>query len=709
MARFFVLGFLSWLVGSRSSHSAQHGGRIAVAVVFLIALAHCARAAPPGQSFFGNSYPGRIWVQNSIEALAVAEDGTIFTNSSWDEAGREAGIYRDGRPVGMLEGLHGWGRRGGGAITLACDCVFVAMSQAGGFKHPEEDYPPRGEKWFGVTRYKTDGSVSPWPEGRGYAGAMIILSTQHPVTGMTRFGASIAVAVAGEDAIFLLDPDTMRQVDRWTIRSPGKLAQWGTTLWCLPSGGGGPIEIGPTGTPTGRTIADPPQAAAIAASSQYLFVADGGASQQILVFDADLGKVRELGVAGGVCAEPRGAYGEGRFGGVSALSVDPRNGHLIVAENGGPSAFEVGNGVFLGAYNPDGTRLWQIHGLEFLDRGDIDPGDESLIISKDTLYRIEGSIEEQGPVARPVASTLDSFRFPQDPRLHIQLCSADVVRAHGQMLMGLIGQRATTLALYRFDGNTAVPTAVFGQRGGQGLAGFPPGSRKDIPFRWQDTDGDGAFHESEFLPFDVGEGWAWHVTDNGDIWFGDHGGTILHFPLEGFDKTCVPRWAREPATYRVPAGLFTEVNRIEVDNETLYIGGYSGTDPKPHGDWGLIGTRLVRIDGFPNHPHVVWNIRLPYDGSEVARDNRKLPKAMDIEDGLVFVGYVTGAEIEVFDAASGRPLTTLRPGPAVDSLSGWLDIPFAVRAHRRTSGEWLVIAEEVWRGKNLLYQLEDPR
>jgi hypothetical protein len=452
-----------------------------------------------------------------------------------------------------------------------------------------------------------------------------------------------------------------------------------------------------------------------------------------VIFGSDLKEVGRIGVAGGVFAEPRGELGEGRFGGISALAVDPQNGNLIVAENGGPSAYNVGNGLFLSAYTREGKRLWQVQSLEFLDRGSVDPADETAtvtnlweklgrwlglrvdpadgmaIVTKDTIYRSDLPLTEPGPVARPVATTLDRFRFPQDPRLHFKLCSADVVRVEGHKLMGLIDQMAANLALYRFDGNTAVPVALFSQEGAQGPTAFPPGSRRNMPFRWQDANGDGRFEGIEFLPFKVRRGWAWHFADNGDVWFATEGGDIFHYPLERFEENGVPRWAAQPTKHLLPEGLLTEINRIAIEGDTLFVGGYSEADPKPKGDWGLIGTRLVRIDHFPADPKVAWNIRLAYDGVDVGRDKRRLPKALDVEDGLIFVGYVTDAEIEVFDAADGRPLTTLRPGPAVDNLTGWFDIPYAIRAHRRKSGDWLVIAEEVWRGKNLLYQLNDPR
>ncbi|MCJ8280376.1 MAG: hypothetical protein MJK14_10855, partial [Rivularia sp. ALOHA_DT_140] len=48
-------------------------------------------------SWIGNSFGGGDkWVQIQISGMYVAPDGKIYTNSIWDEAGREAGIYKNG-------------------------------------------------------------------------------------------------------------------------------------------------------------------------------------------------------------------------------------------------------------------------------------------------------------------------------------------------------------------------------------------------------------------------------------------------------------------------------------------------------------------------------------------------------------------------------------------------------------------------------------
>ena len=63
--------------------------------------------APPGKyrtSWVGNSFGGHggpnglgYWVQNGADEIEVTPDGTVFAGVGWDEAGRAAGLYKDGK------------------------------------------------------------------------------------------------------------------------------------------------------------------------------------------------------------------------------------------------------------------------------------------------------------------------------------------------------------------------------------------------------------------------------------------------------------------------------------------------------------------------------------------------------------------------------------------------------------------------------------
>lgn len=54
-------------------------------------------------SSFGFPEPAEVtddWVQDYIDCMTVTADGTCYTTSEWDEAGRDHGIYKDGDVIG---------------------------------------------------------------------------------------------------------------------------------------------------------------------------------------------------------------------------------------------------------------------------------------------------------------------------------------------------------------------------------------------------------------------------------------------------------------------------------------------------------------------------------------------------------------------------------------------------------------------------------
>src|SRR5450759_3135035 len=79
-------------------------------------------------SWIGNSYGGgKKWVQQDIHAMAVMPDGTVFTNVGWDEAGGNAGEFRDGELVRYAMHTHGWGYQGGEAVAANSRYVYLGV------------------------------------------------------------------------------------------------------------------------------------------------------------------------------------------------------------------------------------------------------------------------------------------------------------------------------------------------------------------------------------------------------------------------------------------------------------------------------------------------------------------------------------------------------------------------------------------------------
>src|SRR5579871_3342341 len=106
---------------------------IAVAVLSFAAFAYTQDFKSPAldavTSWIGNTYGGgEKWVQQDIHAMTVMPDGTVFTNVGWDEAGGNAGEYRDGALVRYAKHTHGWGNTGGEAIAANSRYVYLAMA-----------------------------------------------------------------------------------------------------------------------------------------------------------------------------------------------------------------------------------------------------------------------------------------------------------------------------------------------------------------------------------------------------------------------------------------------------------------------------------------------------------------------------------------------------------------------------------------------------
>lgn len=82
---------------------------------------------------------------------------------------------------------------------------------------------------------------------------------------------------------------------------------------------------------------------------------------------------------------------------------------------------------------------------------------------------------------------------------------------------------ADSLAIYRFDGEIAVPTSMF--------------ARKSTSWLWRDRNGDGKIQTTEYeiLGKDGDSLWGWEIDSNGDIWQASRLGKIYHYRFQGLD------------------------------------------------------------------------------------------------------------------------------------------------------------------------------
>ncbi len=709
--------------------SAQLAGGVLVASLAALALAALAAAAEPLQyttTWFGNTFGGGPkWVQNFIEGLYVGPDGTAYAASGWDEACREFGIYRGGDVVGNCADTHGWGTGGGPAVTANSRYLFLAHShgnEGGHLQGPE--YPPKGSEWYGISRRSLDGSHARFDGGRGRFGDMLVLhevdtKTRAQVTGLAADAQGLLYASdphAGQVRVFRCD--TMASAGAWPVARPGPLALDARgTLWVLQggeAGGQGPrvLRYAPDGKPLAQAITFGkdvvPTALAFDRKTGDLLVTDNGPAQQVLIYTAvdTAPKLKgTFGEKGGVYAGPKpGLAGPARLAGPMGVGTDAA-GNLYVGCN------QPAGGSILRAFSPAGTLLWELLGLEFVDCADTDPASDGAdVFTTECRYTMDWSRAGPGAPWRWRSQTLDPFRYPDDPRLHENhhdFTDPLYRRLGGKPFLVVRGMFQHMLVFYRLEGEIAVPSAMFAKGPYHVGPWQPPGQPEKGRWIWRDSSGDGQFQADEYRDADGvrdPESWAWWVDEKGDVWQGNQDGPdpIRRFPFEGLDEKGNPVYRRASSQALALPEPMNHLLRIEYHPATdvMYLTGHTKDRPKTGGEWGQVGTEILRFDRWSaGNRNPRWRVALPYDPPK----NVSVKSFCTAGDAVFAVEFRT-ARVHVFDAATGQELGEMTPGPEVARESGWIDFPDAIRAWRRRDGEYLVFVEEDAKAKVIVYR-----
>ncbi len=679
-------------------------GLIASALIALYAHPSTTSETPYRTSWIGNTFSGGSkWVQIQISTLQVAPDGTIYTNSEWDEAGREVGIYKDGDVIGKAKDLHGWGRTGGVAIAANQQYLFVAMQQEPG-GNPGDDYPPKGTTWYAVRRYNLSGEPVPFSGGRGYDKSMLIVSTSSPIAGLAIAGNELYVSDRAANRIRVYNSETLRELRNWKCTRPGAIAADSQgNLWIIQakdSSHAAKISYySKTGTFLSKEIAGIDAPTAIALDNQNrLLVTENGPRQQVLIYNisGEPALAGTLGTEGGIYSGTPGEIGDLKFYGLSGVGTDAA-GNIYVSNDGFNRS-----GADLRKFSPSGVLQWRLLGLQFVDTADADPiSDGADVFTKDEHFVMDYR-KHRGQEWTYQAYTVDKFRYPDDARLHSTPTSPFVRRLGGKRFLYLTDQYAARFLIYRFDGEIAVPSAIFAKNHSKWPANQPTAAS----WLWRDLNGDGAIQNNEYEKLGAADSsiWGWEVDSKGDIWQASESGYIRHYRCQGLDAYGSPIYSGAASEKIAVPAPFKTLTRIKYfpEMDVMYLGGYTVDRPNVDGDWGLVGTEIVRYDNWSQSRKARWRLVLPYNPAA----NPKLHvKSMDVAGDRVFAVTSKTAEVYVYDAAMADFIAKLTPGSEVAGETGWIDIPYGLRAYRRANGEYVVFVEEVWKAKAIVYRL----
>jgi len=652
----------------------------------------------PSQSWIGNSGGSDDYVQFAVEDLCLLPPGgPLATNSPWDEAGKEAGAYSlDGRVLHRFPDLHGSGRRGGRAVAANGRYVFLACQQ-GHVEGQDEGYPRKGVTWFGVRRYHHDGSFAPWPNGKGWNRTLLVLDTQPCTAGLAAQGHELYVSDSDSQSIRIFNSDTMEEVKRFPFERPGRLAaEAAGALWIVraaaPDQPACVVRCDRAGTPraTLSTLSDP-AALAVDDARGRLLVADNG-PHQVFVYDiaGTAPKLADtLGVPGGIYADPPGTTGDLRFNRITGLAADA-DGNVYVATSGLETS---GAGAELRKFSPQKKRLWRLQGLTHGDGAAPDPASPEDVFTPRQRFRLDYT--PQLPTWDLAAWTLDPRKY-DDPRAHADYASVLVRRIGGKRILYLADKGVTRLAIFRFDGEIAVPAGLLMPQSRP--REWPPGQPETGSWIWRDLNGDGKVQRDEMAaqPDSEPRSWNWFVDAKGGLWRGYEREGILHLPCRGLDEHGNPIYRWDDAERLGTPPPFTEISELEYDpdTDTLFLTGETRQFQRDRSErWGPAGCVMARYD---HKTDLRWAIPL---------DTATTTRAFCYEAPLIFVTDFLQAAIEVFDAESGLKIGTVGPGRPVGYQSGWADFPRCIRACRLPTSEFIVFNEENWRAKIMLYRI----
>jgi hypothetical protein len=722
-----------------------------VSILFLatsagVIAASCAIATPVPElpastSWIGNTYGfgNDTWVPINITAIAAAPDGRVFTDTPWDESGAEVSLFQNGRVLGNAGNTHDWGSGGGNAIALNKRYLFIATTVGNEDGHLSKlgVWPPAGRQWYGVSRRALDDpktivsfrpnlAASDDPHAKPYAGFLMIndspVDSQQDVGGLAASDASLYVANTARDRIEVYDAESMRQKGKWDARQPGRIAlAKDGSLWAVIDSLGARPRIAHY-TAAGVVIADAPalqrdtqpQDLALDARGRLL-VADNGPRQQVLIFTFDAGAYREsatLGERGGIFAGVPGKPGPQRFNGLTGVAADAA-GNIYVSTNGvgvhsdGPGA---GLGGTLEGYGPDGNRLWQVQGLLFVDGAWMDPARPNSVYTGNKRFELDLT-KPPGHQWTYAGFLSGRFKYPEDPVFHVdQWPGLPIARKlDGRTFLYLTDMYSDHLKIYRFDpkrnGELATPSVLVAGRT-QDVVKIPnrPANGEWI---WHDDNGNGRFESNEFEVNSSGMqfagGWGWWVDATGDIWRTTDTKGIYRLRYGGVDKLGNPVYSyANMMVYAMPAP-FTELRRAVYDaaSDTMYLTGYTASEPFDPALWKEAGRRLVRYDHWSTKLRQRYSISLPWDTGQKPFAGTTV--GVIVEGNYIFT-VEPAANVHVFDNATGHELGVIRPGPEVGRTSGMVDVPNGVTAFRQADGEYLVFVEEDARGKVIMYR-----
>jgi hypothetical protein len=602
------------------------------------------------------------WVQNFIDEMEVAPDGTVVAGCFWDEGGRCLGLYKDGRPANMAPGKNnrGGGHKGAGwgthssALTVSGDQILVASGDGEFYRFGWKPGDIDSVRW-------RDGTPHAHQPKDGHQFERIVV-------GMHAQGDEVGIIVKG-GLVEIRSQADWKVLRSFRVEGAEDLSfAPDGSLWFLT--GTNLVQTRSDGTPTGLEIRDAGVPSALAfAPDGTLLVCDNGPRRQVRFYSVMSGTptlLRTFGQLGGLGAGTPGEPLPDKLFGLAGAGMDAA-GNLYVGltfDSGAPTG-----GCVLRSFDLAGRLRWECANYAFSVAYDALPVAGGLeLIGPREVFFLPHNAKPGAWTLR--ALTLDPATQGDDPRQAQMLLQATTA------VRDLDGQRY--LFTWGSGGNGPIEVTRLNDRGRLGRHVATIGPKQGV--------------------------WAWEVDAQGHLWReADAGKKVVRHRFLGV-RGDVPRWALDnPEIWPVPDGI-DEVCRVAYDSEsdTLFLGAYTQDLPKPKGQWGLSGSAMVRIDGWlKGNRKRSWTAPLLLDDANLP------PKAIAQAGDYVFAAACQPTAglrgvIYVYSAADGKLVGRISGAKEFTQRAGWVDLSHGVRARKLPDGRYCLTQEENYHGKVLV-------
>lgn len=619
---------------------------------------------PPGRyrtSWLGNSYPGDggpngfgYWVQNGADEIEVTPDGTVIAAVDWDEAGRCAGLYKDGRvnrvllkKEGRPETAWGWST-GSNAIAADGANIFIANT---------------GRRLLRFT----------WTPGE-LDSAKFAEEFEMPEKAVGLSARAGTLAVAYPNRVELRKAEKFALVKEIPLPAVKDVALAPNgDVWAIADAA--VLRVAESDAVAAGTLC--PEVARPAALSfapdGRLVVCDDGPDQQVKFYDVREPQPRLTGAFGekGGLSLSGGKVAAHRLFALRGAGMDAA-GNLYVAM--GFSGGAQGH-LFLRSFTPAGDLRWELHSAAFVDCYGFDAeSDGRLIYGRATVWEMDYTQTTPGKEATLRAISLNPVTAPPDDWRRKDAGAVFFRRIGGRPVLLLMHMMAGGFRFFAFENGTG-----FARPAGQFLA-------------------DNA--------------WAWDVEPNGALWWGDAPGRqIRRIPFDTWRPDGTIAYAADRMETWPWPDDFNRVTRVlyDLQSDVLFLWGY----PKgvPEEAWGVIGFEARRYDGWRHGPRALrWRAAMPVNPTGSEKGGPLTGKSVAQAGDYLFVGMVKSDGpgrhyVHIFSRDTGGYVGSFTPAASVVGEGvGWIDMVAGIQAHRRKDGEYLVLVEEDWRAKNLLYR-----